>query len=143
MAYYSYCAFMQIKASKIHFWDEKYKNFSKSTIEQMHEEKTYPPGVELTLSMLESHPTKLPIRFDGSTANSSLDMEIMLPLGKLLFKVVIILSNLLTRDITIYIAKPLSVPSSPTCEGQWSATGSNSLVYNRRLVKNLMLLYFR
>lgn len=67
---------MQIKASQIYFWDEK-----RDKLELLHEKKVYPPSVELTLEVLESHPTQLFIKFDGLTANSNMDMEIMLPLG--------------------------------------------------------------
>ena len=72
---------MQIKATQIYFWDEKRENLPEYIIKQLHEEKIYPPAVELTLRVLETHPTKLFIKFDGLTASNNLDMEIMLPLG--------------------------------------------------------------
>ena len=67
---------MQITASQIYFWDEK-----RDKLELLHEEKVYPPSVELTLEVLERHSSQLFIKFDGQTANNNMDMEIMLPLG--------------------------------------------------------------
>lgn len=67
---------LQIKASEVYFGDEK-----RNKLELLHEEKAYPPSVDLTLEVSESHSTLLFIKFDGLTANSNMNMEIMLPLG--------------------------------------------------------------
>ena len=69
---------MQIKASQVYFWDEK-----REKLELLQADKVYPPSVELTLEMLESHPINLFIKFNGTTADNEMDMEIMLPLGLL------------------------------------------------------------
>ena len=44
-------------------------------------DKVYPPSVTLTLEVLEDLSVKLLIKFNGSTADDDMGMEILLPLG--------------------------------------------------------------
>ena len=67
---------MQIKASQVYFWDDK-----RDKLELLQADKVYPPSVILTLEVLGNLPVKLLIKFNGSTADNNMGMEIMLPLG--------------------------------------------------------------
>ena len=66
---------MQVKASQVYFWDKRDK------LELLQADKVYPPSVTLTLEVLENLPLNFFIKFNGSTADDDMDMEIMLPLG--------------------------------------------------------------
>ena len=65
---------LQIKASQIYCWDDK-----RDKLELLQADKVYPPSVTLTLEVSESRPFL--VRFNGSTADDDMDVEIMLPLG--------------------------------------------------------------
>ena len=65
---------IQIKASQVYCWDDK-----RDKLELLQADKVYPPSVMLTLEVSESRPFL--VRFNGSTADDDMDMEIMLPLG--------------------------------------------------------------
>ena len=49
-----------------------------------HKTKMYPPRIKMTISMTNSDFTStLPIKFEGCTDNSLLDVNLTIPIGKL------------------------------------------------------------
>ena len=52
-------------------------------LQLMHEERMYPPKVQLTIDSQASSATALSIQVQGSINGDDLDMQIMLPLGKI------------------------------------------------------------
>ena len=50
-------------------------------LQLMHEERMYPPKVQLTVETHVSSATTLSIQVQGSKGGDDLDMQIMLPLG--------------------------------------------------------------
>ena len=72
-----YTSFLQIRASEINFW-----SLSLESMKLRHEMKTYPPRVKMIITTKGSDlRTPIRIKFKGSTRDSSLDTDIIFPLG--------------------------------------------------------------
>ena len=81
---------MQIRASDINFWGRSFQE-----MQLRHETKVYPPRVKLTISSRNVNDTAvcvLPVKFVGCSSDSQLDVQLTIPLGKLItvLKVVMI-----------------------------------------------------
>ena len=69
---------VQIKVSDMDFW-----SMGIETMQLRHDLRMYPPRVKMTVSMKSSDVAfKLPIKFNGCSDDSQLDIELTLPLGK-------------------------------------------------------------
>ena len=74
----SIASFVQIRASDMDFWTMGFEN-----MQLRHNLKMYPPRVKMTVSMNSSDVAfKLPIKFNGCSDDSQLDIELTFPLGK-------------------------------------------------------------
>ena len=63
----------------IDFWKRDF-----SDMKQRHERKMYPPRVKMTVSMRNPKLTHtLPIKFEGCEDNLQLNVDLTIPLGKL------------------------------------------------------------
>ena len=76
--YFHYLFSVQIRASDMEFWNMGIEN-----MQLRHDLKMYPPWVKMTISMKNADLSfKLPIKFNGCSDDSQLDMELTFPLGK-------------------------------------------------------------
>ena len=68
--------FVQIKKDDINFWEK-----GEDHMRLRHEKKMYPPRVKMTVSMTDPHQAfKLPVRFEGCSSDSQVDLELTFPL---------------------------------------------------------------
>ena len=68
---------MQIRASDINFWDRK---FDFKAMKLRHERRMYPPRIKMTIVMKDADLTLvIPVKFEGCTKDSQLDMDLTLP----------------------------------------------------------------
>ena len=71
----------QIKASDVDF-----TGIAFNTMKLKHKKKMYPPRVTMTVIMKNPSSTlTLPIRFIGCSSGHQLDVELILPLGKVVY----------------------------------------------------------
>ena len=70
---------LQIRASDIDFWREGLKF---DVMRLRHDKKLYPPRVKMTVSFQSSDlQFKLPVKFEGCSNDSQLDVELTFPLS--------------------------------------------------------------
>lgn len=68
---------MQIRASDIDFWN---RGLDFEAMQLRHERRMYPPQVKMTVIMNNSDLVlKIPVKFEGCTSDSQLDVELTLP----------------------------------------------------------------
>ena len=70
---------MQIRITDIEFWKRDFND-----MRRRHGRKMYPPQVKMTVSIRNPEFTlTLPVKFEGCTDNSQLNVDLTIPLGKL------------------------------------------------------------
>ena len=73
--------YIQIKASDVEFMSIAF-----NTMKLKHKKKMYPPRVTMTVIMKNPSSTlTLPIRFMGCSSDHQLDVELIFPLGKVVY----------------------------------------------------------